>query len=127
VNEHETWLKGLKAGDTVGVEYDNPWSGTAWTKTTVKKVTPTGVVVLADDTRYKDGFRRDGAGFHRISRKLVPWTEDIDRTIRHNEMVEKVRFYLDRSNTDQKKVEAMTDGDLLKLLNLLRTLKAAKS
>ena len=121
--EHIEWLNGLKAGDTVGVENTNTWRGTTWEKLVVKKVTPTRVVVLSDGARFKCGVKSNGGGFHRLSWKLVPWTAEIEATIERNELVDRVRYYLDRSNTDHKKVDALPDAELKALLKLLRPLR----
>lgn len=123
------WVKGLKAGDTVGVYCDSRWTGEGWTKHKVAKVTPTGQVILDNEQRHrfdKFGCRRENTGFDARHYLLVPWTEDIDRTIRRKEMVGKVRFYLDRDHTDLDKVNAMADVDLFKLLGILRTLKVTQ-
>lgn len=124
--QNEEWLKGLKAGDIVGVE---SWSGQerTWEKVQVDRVTPTGRVkvktakgnIVDFGTR---GFVR-GGDWGSGSSNLVPWSEEFTAIMARRRLVYQVMYYLDRGTVDPEKVKSLSDEQLTMLRDFMRPLR----
>lgn len=121
----EAWLRSLKKGDVIGVEKSPNHGEKDWTKVTVERVTPSGrVKVTYPDNRVVDfglrGYVGEGYG---PTHTLVPWTEDIERTIARRKLERAAMYYLDMEHLDRAKVEALTDEQLIAIRDMLRPLR----
>lgn len=117
-DKREGWLRELKPGDKVAVDgYGLGEKG--YDFDVVAKVTPTGVIKTE---KYKRQFDADGrlkSGDRWHFHKLVQVTDELLAGVRRQRLVAHVRVLLDATYIDRKKVEAATDEDLRRILDVL--------
>lgn len=100
----EEWLKSLKVGDTVCYRVYS-WSGSFWRTAKVKKITPTGMLRLEDDTLVNSNGRLKGS-YAEISPLTAEVAEDIRRQTLTSE-VKNLLYKVDKLNPNKLSTEEL--------------------
>ena len=88
MNKDMEWLKNIKAGDEVAVDYSNMWSRYVYKIRKVEKITPTGRIKLDDDSYYDANGRKIG---DRYNYPLCQITLEILELIKRRELMYKIK------------------------------------
>lgn len=83
LEKEKEWLASLKVGDEVC--YSSYRSN--YTISKVKKITPTGQIVLENGNRFKEGVYRSGTGAWATLYRLKPVTEEIREKILRTKLI----------------------------------------
>jgi hypothetical protein len=82
------WLKNVKVGDEIVVDYSSTWNRYSYRIHKVEKITPTGRIKLDDGTQYQADGRKIGESYHFPLRQITP---EILELIKRRELMYKIK------------------------------------